>query len=89
MSVAPPFHVTAADIARSSLERADFGAWALLVCGCYHLFDTEDAARRAYRLLSQGVAGPVARARTPVRRTSSDEAVRRRVLFKKASSQFP
>lgn len=56
MTVPPPFRITAADIARSSLGRGDLGAWALLVCGCYHLFETEDAARRAYRLLLQGVA---------------------------------
>lgn len=56
MTVPPPFRITAADIARSGLERRDLGAWALLVCGCYHLFETEDAARRAYRLLLRGVA---------------------------------
>jgi hypothetical protein len=56
MSASPPFRVSAADIARSSLERADLGAWALLVCGCYHLFESEDAARRAYRLLLADVA---------------------------------
>ena len=56
MTVPPPFRITAADIARSGLERGDLGLWALLVCGCHHLFETEKAARRAYSLLIRGVA---------------------------------
>lgn len=51
MSVPPPFQITPDDLERSSLEPGDVGLWALLVTGCFHLFDTEAAARRAYRLL--------------------------------------
>jgi len=43
-------------VARSSLDRADIGLWALLVTGCFHLFETEAAARRAYQLLREDVA---------------------------------
>jgi len=51
MTISPPFRITKDDIARSSLDVDDLGFWALLVCGCYHLFLTEQAAQRAYRLL--------------------------------------
>lgn len=51
MSVPQPFRISADDIARSTLDANDLGLWALLVCGCYHLFETERAARHAYRLL--------------------------------------
>ena len=51
MTVPPPFRVTSDDIVRSSLDRGDLGLWAVLVCGCFHLFETERAARHAYRLL--------------------------------------
>ena len=51
MSVLPPFQISAADIARFSLEPGALGAWAILVCGCFHLFETEAAARRASQLL--------------------------------------
>lgn len=56
MSIAPPFRITAADIERRDLERGDLGAWALVVAGCCHLFETEGVARRAYRLWLEGVA---------------------------------
>ena len=56
MSVPPPFRITAADISRSSLDRGDLGLWAVLVCGCYHLFETEHAARHAYRLLLRDIS---------------------------------
>lgn len=56
MSVSPPFQISAQDVARSSLDRDDIGLWALLVTGCFHLFDSEAAAQRAYRLLLEGVA---------------------------------
>ena len=56
MTVPPPFRISREDIARSSLEADDLGAWALLVTGCYHLFETEAAARSAYRLLLQDKA---------------------------------
>lgn len=56
MTVLPPFRITPEDIARSTLEPGDLGAWALLVTGCYHLFDTETAARSAYALLLQDKA---------------------------------
>lgn len=56
MTVLPPFRITRDDIARSSLDRGDLGLWALLVCGCFHLFETERAARKAYRLLLEDKA---------------------------------
>ena len=56
MSVLPPFQINASDIVRSTLEPSDLGAWAILVCGCFHLFETEAAARRAYQLLLENRA---------------------------------
>lgn len=56
MTVSPPFQIEPADLVRSSLEESDVGLWALLVTGCFHLFDTEVAARRAYFLLLAGKA---------------------------------
>ena len=56
MSVPPPFRISADDIARSTLDAGDLGLWALLVCGCYHLFETERAANEAYRLLRAGIS---------------------------------
>lgn len=56
MTIPPPFRITANDIARSSLDANDLGLWALLFCGCYHLFETEQAAQRAHRLFLEGRA---------------------------------
>lgn len=56
MSVPPPFRVSREHIARSSLDLGDLGLWAVLVCGCFHLFETERAARHAYRLLLEDKA---------------------------------
>lgn len=56
MSLAPPFRLTRENAARAGLDGADAGLWVLVVAGCYHLFETERAARRAYRLLLRDVA---------------------------------
>ncbi len=56
MSIMPPFRISPEDIERSSLDARDLGFWALLVCGCYHLFESERAAQNAYRLLRQDVS---------------------------------
>jgi hypothetical protein len=56
MRVPPPFRLTREHVARARLDAEAAGLWALVVAGCYHLFETERAARRAYRLLLKGVA---------------------------------
>ena len=56
MTVFPPFQIGVDDIERSSLGLEDLGLWAILVTGCYHLFNSEASARQAYHLLLQDVA---------------------------------
>lgn len=46
----PPFRISRLDAALASLDVRDVGAWAVLVCGCFHIFESEGAAHRAYRL---------------------------------------
>lgn len=54
MSIIEPFQITPETVRRAGLERADVHQWCLVVDGCYHLFDTETAARRAYAMLPEG-----------------------------------
>lgn len=55
MKPSAPFQISIEDVERSSLDAEDVGLWAILVTGCYHLFETKGAARRCYRLLLGGV----------------------------------
>ncbi len=50
MKIYPPFRISRLDAALAALDPADIGAWAILVCGCFHIFESERAAQRAYRL---------------------------------------
>jgi len=56
MSVSQPFQIDAEEVERTSLEPSDIGLWAILITGCYHLYETEAAARRAYANLMQDSA---------------------------------
>jgi len=48
-----PFQVSPEDVARSSTMTArDCGKWALLVAGCYHLFETRLAAQQCRQKLN-------------------------------------
>ncbi len=55
MSVSQPFQIDAEEVERTSLAPSDIGRWAILITGCYQLFESEDAARRAYVFLMQDV----------------------------------
>ena len=50
MKIYPPFRISRLDAALASLDVQDIGAWAVLVCGCFHIFESKGAAQRAYRL---------------------------------------
>ncbi|MEM0985107.1 MAG: hypothetical protein AAGJ32_02570 [Pseudomonadota bacterium] len=50
MSIQPPARISRLDARLAELDPADIGAWAVLVCGCFHIFESERAAQRAYRL---------------------------------------
>lgn len=52
MHIQAPFQITTEDIERSSLESSDLGKWALIVTGCYQLFDTQQDAERCQRMLN-------------------------------------
>ena len=39
-----PFQITQGDIEHTSLEQHDLGKWALLVTGCYQIFESQEAA---------------------------------------------
>jgi len=51
--IAAPFQITEQEIERTSLEPDDFGRWALLIQGCFHLFDSFEAAKQTQTLLNQ------------------------------------
>ena len=53
MSVSQPFQIDAEEVERTSLDPSDIGRWAILITGCYHLYETEAAVRRAYANLMQ------------------------------------
>ena len=44
-SVSQPFLVDEFEVEITSLEPTDIGKWALLVTGCYHLFNSLEDAR--------------------------------------------
>ena len=46
MSVSQPFQIDAEEVERTSLEPTDIGLWAILITGCYHLYETEAGASR-------------------------------------------
>ena len=39
-----PFQITQGDIDRTSLEPSDLDKWALLITGCYQIFDSQSEA---------------------------------------------
>ena len=53
MFVDAPFQITEQDIERTSLEPEDQGRWALLIQGCFHTFESYEAARQSQALLNQ------------------------------------
>lgn len=52
-TIQSPFQITEQDTERTSLEPADLGRWALLISGCFHLFDNQDAARTVQICINQ------------------------------------
>lgn len=54
MSISNPFRLTSEDVARAGLAPGDVGLWCVLVTGCYHLFNSENAARRAHAMMLNG-----------------------------------
>lgn len=54
MSVSAPFCLTLEDVQRAELKLSDVGYWCVQVEGCYHLFDSERAANRAYKMMLEG-----------------------------------
>ena len=52
MTVQAPFRIIAEDVERTSLEWSDLGKWALIVCGCYHVYETRDDAEQARRVIN-------------------------------------
>lgn len=49
-----PFMLTEDDVRRAGLQRGDIGAWCFVYDNCFHLFDCEASARRAYELFLKG-----------------------------------
>ena len=54
MSVSTPFCLTLEDVQRAELKLSDVGSWCVCVKGCYHLFDSEMAANRTYKMMLEG-----------------------------------
>ena len=48
MTLHGPFQIQQFDIDATSLEQTDLGKWALIVTGCYQLFDSKCEAQSTY-----------------------------------------
>ena len=56
MSVSNPFRLTSEDVRRADLGPSDIGLWCVIEGGCYHLFHSESAARKAYVMILSGAS---------------------------------
>lgn len=54
MDRSQPFRLTMDDVQRAGLQRADVGSWCLKIKGAYHLFASEQHARRAHDMMLKG-----------------------------------
>lgn len=54
MTNSAPFKLTLADVRQAGLQPGDVGLWCFMERGCYHLFESETQAKRAYDLMLKG-----------------------------------